>query len=1190
MSEILDLLEIDGQFESSVNLLIDKGSLKKIKSYIPLASQTAVLNRYLKNVLNNSSEKSTMLIGPYGKGKSHLILVLCAILEKLHIEDTCATIGQTDKETGELIDKWYAKNGKMLTVILSNTGESLNQTFLMGLYEALKAAELENIMPDTYFKEAIKAIENWRDNFSDTYKAFLGELEKRNIDTDFFVRRLEQFDERYLEIFKAIYPRLTSGSVFNPMINMSVISLYSEINRVLCESFGYAGMFVVFDEFSKYIEGNTKENVSTNMKIVQDFCELANHSLEYPIHISFIAHKSIREYRDVLPDKVIQGFRGIEGRIKEILFISSEKNNYSLISKAIKKKETVLEKASIKNYIEYQSHSRSLPCFCGVFGEKDFEEDIIKGCYPINPVSAYILLRISEKIGQNERTLFTYIAKNEQGSMVRELKGRVIGEEVNGGDIYDYFENLFKGDGALPLVHNEWLKADYALSKAENEEQRRIIKSLALILMVNRGEELPAGNAVLKYASGLSDKEYDLGIKALIDNQLIAYRERTKSYSFKNDVGIDLFKEVKNTANESFMKIELIKELKSIIELRYMFPRKYNVDYTMTRYFEYAFLNSRSFFEVSSAGLLFEKSFSDGRIIVIMDGCSLEDEEVGRKLRDWNDPRIIAIRPFESFDKEQSVKHLLAVRKLLEDESFTENNKALIRELKIYEEDLLYEINTAIAMMASPMMGKCSLVTADGVYKENVDNRVFNKILSDVCKTSYVNSPRINNEQINRRRLSNQINKARAGIIRSILEQESFEQYDKGKSPEAAIFRAVFYGTGILGRIAESDRGTGVVLTAIREFIKDCSGRKQCFADLYEKLEGVGIGVRRGVIPIFIAYCFAELTDMPFIYFNNREVVLDEKCLSRINEAPENYYLFVEPGSAEKETYLEGLEDIFIPEGRSCDKSGKGRAERITAAAIRWYRGLAHYAKTLSEKEWHRYLTDSQEVTFVEFNGFRRVFKSQELNPREVLFEKLPAVFMCDEACDNVGILRIARTKQYMEQFIDKVKERLVCDTRNIFGSESGNLCAVLKDWYNGLSERKINSIYTSKHQELLRLISNVSGSDEFDITERLAKTATGIYIEDWGEDSLNVYLDTMKQFYSELSEEDVQSDAYENALIMRDSGSDKVCYYSPVDESGASVFLKNAIEDVMNEFGDGIDENEKISVLVDILKSITGR
>lgn len=38
------------------------------------------------------------------------------------------------------------------------------------------------------------------------------------------------------------------------MMQLDTVRIYQQINRILVEEKGYAGMFLVFDEFSKYLE------------------------------------------------------------------------------------------------------------------------------------------------------------------------------------------------------------------------------------------------------------------------------------------------------------------------------------------------------------------------------------------------------------------------------------------------------------------------------------------------------------------------------------------------------------------------------------------------------------------------------------------------------------------------------------------------------------------------------------------------------------------------------------------------------------------------------------------------------------------------------------------------------------------------------------------------------------------------
>ena len=48
--------------------------------------------------------------------------------------------------------------------------------------------------------------------------------------------------------------------------------------------------------------------------------------------------------------------------------------------------------------------------------QSEYQEILGKGCYPLLPLTAYALLCMSEKVAQNERTIFTFLAEEDQGS------------------------------------------------------------------------------------------------------------------------------------------------------------------------------------------------------------------------------------------------------------------------------------------------------------------------------------------------------------------------------------------------------------------------------------------------------------------------------------------------------------------------------------------------------------------------------------------------------------------------------------------------------------------------------------------------------------------------------------------------------------------------------------------------------
>jgi len=102
-----------------------------------------------------------------------------------------------------------------------------------------------------------------------------------------------------------------------------------------------------------------------------------------------------------------------------------------------------------------------------------------------------LLLNLSEKIAQNERTIFTYIASKDSNGLARYIEKSKNDKFVGVDSVYDYFVPLFKEEVQIG-IHHEWLKADYALSQIKTTVEAAVIKSIAVIRMINNADEITA--------------------------------------------------------------------------------------------------------------------------------------------------------------------------------------------------------------------------------------------------------------------------------------------------------------------------------------------------------------------------------------------------------------------------------------------------------------------------------------------------------------------------------------------------------------------------------------------------------------------------------------------------------------------------------------------------------------------------
>ncbi|MCL2415842.1 MAG: hypothetical protein FWD01_03415, partial [Defluviitaleaceae bacterium] len=288
-------IDVAKGFQASVNIAYDINNTEKIQNFIPTQSSLDIIEDILLSTANKAANRAKILIGAYGRGKSHIILVLMALFSKKNKSLFAALLSkmkETNPELYEYAKKYLKSDKKLLPVIIRGNSISLSSSFLNALQLTLKEDDLSEIMPETHFQAAITAIETWERDFAKTYAEFEKLL---GISAKQFVLLLREYDSVAYEKFIGLYPQLTSGSTFNPFIGFDIVDLYEDVTKKI-KSKGYDGIYVVYDEFSKYLESGISGATISDIKLLQDFAEKCNRNSETQMHLLLISHKDIANY------------------------------------------------------------------------------------------------------------------------------------------------------------------------------------------------------------------------------------------------------------------------------------------------------------------------------------------------------------------------------------------------------------------------------------------------------------------------------------------------------------------------------------------------------------------------------------------------------------------------------------------------------------------------------------------------------------------------------------------------------------------------------------------------------------------------------------------------------------------------------------------------------------------------------
>lgn len=1182
--QLKEIVKIDNRFQKSVNLQLDLGDRKKVESYIPTRSSLAILKRYLNNLQHGNGENATILIGPYGKGKSHLLLVLLSLLEgkQKELTDVVNRIKKVDKGTADAIKEIWKKKKSYLPVLISVGGRDLNQSFLFALQEALKRKHLSELIPDSNYSEAVKIIEKWKNDYPEVYERFEQLLQEHKLTVKDLQKRLENMEEHALKIFEACYPSLTAGSVFAPLVQMDALRVYQEINHQLVENYGYAGMILVFDEFSKYIEGHEKENFARDMKTLQDMCELANNMENQSISVILVAHKSIHEYEKGIDKAVKNAFQGVEGRLKEVSFVVTAQNSYELIADSIQKKEPEFSEelaklAREKCVREMIDISYEMPCFGYLFQKKaDYEKVVVRGSFPLTPLCAYALLHISEKVAQNERSVFTFLTSREQGSLPR-IMGKDEQLWVGIDAIYDYFKPLFKESNDQPQIHNEWLKADYALKKVSDSNEKKVIKAISVIQMLRREEELPVTDEAIRAALGMEETTYQEAIHQLCARQIVIYRSSRGIYAFKNNVGLDIEKEIAKEIKKQSERFPICEYLNRISELEYVLPKQYNQNQCMTRYFCYEYMLQETFLQMQTTEYLFEEQFSDGKILALVCLDDIQEEKIVEKSRSF-DNRIVVVVPDKVFSQVPNLRRLAAIESLQGQPQFIEENIVLQQELELYAEDIIFEINATLEEDFTPGNGSCRAIYESGNVCRFESSKDFNRRLSEICGSYYRFAPKVNHELLNIQNVAGQYLRARNKVVTAILE-ETAEQYAAGTAPECMVYRATFIRTGIIGNQFEQDMGCSRILTEIGTFFERCSGERHRFSELYELLQGKDYGVRKGILPLFIAQKLTLMEGTPVIYLKNKELEINAETLNRVNDFPQEYDLYVEAEGAKKEQYLKKLEMIWQIKEQVLFKKSL-RWAKVVEEMQKWYRSLPQYTMTTKNFEAEQ---------LHQVVSFRNLLKRAEINPREALFERIPTMMGTEDL--GQAAEKVEKLKKVMDEALLKMQKEAVNVIKRMYGAqESESLKACLVSWYQQQGQEVRDYILGTSAMNFLGYMESLSTNDEVEIVSQISKKILDIYIEDWKDE-------TLEQFRKELQDiKDTVEGAGENpeeegakTIILKDGKGRQIQknFSAEMMEGSTSSYLKNMIDEALEEFEGTLETSQKVAVLVDVLEGL---
>lgn len=1200
-----NMISVASGFQYSVNIAYDLNKDNKIKNFIPTKSAMRLLEDIILSVNPNSTERSRVLVGAYGKGKSHIVLTILSVLMKkdLSLFKNLLPKIKKDKKLYQEVINYYNSKDKILPVIISGSNTSLTQAFLLSLQRTLNENELMDIMPKTNYEAAISVINRWKKEFPEVYKKFVLAID---CPIEKFIFLLKDFNVDAYKKFEEIYPELTAGSHFNPFLGFDIVELYESVAIALKER-GYSGIYLIYDEFSKYLETNIADASVSDTKMLQDFAEKCNRSGKTQLHIMLISHKEVANYIENLPKNKVDGWRGVSERFKHIHLNNNFIQTYEIIGTVIQKRPKLWDDFCEKHEADfsmlcqrYSTHS--------IFKDDNGDMNVIfKKCYPLHPVSMFILPRLSERVAQNERTLFTFLSAEGKSTLSGYLRKynddcfKLITPDL----MYDYFEPLFKKEAYISDLHEMYFLTKKILEKLEKDSlEMKIVKTISLIYILEQFERLkPTKDELFGiFSIDYPIKEIDNAINNLIEKEYVVYLKRSNNFlRLKKTSGVDLKAKIENRKEKNRVIVTTKDILNKANFDKYIYPYRYNDDREMVRYFSFEFIEGKEVKDDINWDIKRENIKADGIIYAIIPENKDDLDRVhnillksSKSIKD-----CIFVLPKKYSNIESVVREFEAVKELREE---SVGDRILFDEYDVIYEDLNEVIINYINSFTRPEE-YASTYYFKGVKKNIIKKSELTDLMSDICDDIFFATPVINNEAINRDNPTTMAINSRNKVITSLLRNELEPNLGfTGGGQEVSIMRSTLIRNNILvesdGIVSinfDVDKNLSNMLNVIVDFILNAKNKDSVsFEELYSRLTlpEYGIGLRNGIIPIYIATVLHEYKQNIIIKNTlNDEIPLNLDTIIKINAKPNDFTLSYLEWDSKKSEYIKGLENTFKDFIIDSEKMVNSY-DYILLAMKRWYLSLPKYAKEI------KVLPDGNKV-YKENRKFINKLKTTN-SVYEFIFVEIPTIICgTDKEYDDI-IEKISNIKRFYDMSLLNLKKHLNKEIKNVFiNKEMKNqidqmsLTSIIKDWCDDLDENVFEQLFTDGSERMLKVFSDIS-NDENDFINRITKEITGLRLEDWNSDTISLFgekilghKNTVESFHEETVESEMICDDSYKLTFIDDEGNADVKRFEKTQISARGKLLYNMVTRDLESMGQSLSMQEKRQIIMNILKEL---
>lgn len=723
------------RYGRSINLERDFNDLSALDGYVLTDKSVETLKRILLGVRGENKYNCWTLTGVYGTGKSAFIHFLISLLAN--------SKSKIKHRALEIVNHSIDDD-----IILSNIPDD-------GMVRAIAVSQREAISL-TIIRALVNGFKEVEGKLSKQFMASLQELESRIKDS-----KIVQ--------------------------NTAIISI---IKDILLQT--KKDIILVIDELGKNLEYAVYNQGAEDLYLLQQLAELE--AVEGKrIYILGILHQAFTEYGQRLATIQRNEWSKITGRFEDIAFTESTGQMMRLMAEAITPTYDDNLEQKIDQYSIYWNQTLE-----PILKLEKIEDNLIKNIYPLHPLSALILPVLCVKYAQNDRTLFTFITSDEPFSFKKFLEETVINDDdlptLKLDQIYDYFISSV-GMGLTRVVNfQRWVEIYDLINDAKHldEDSLRLLKAIGLLNLVSITGIIRATRNLVAHSlcDGEDDDRFNYWqekIEQLLRQGLITHRKQIDELRIWEGSDYNIDYEL-----ESYLKQDqssLAKLLSQLRPLKPIIAQRHSYQTGTLRYFERHYLDASFDWDMVEC----EDNSADGWL-----GYWLEEEIPPIfPQKTVNGLPIIVITTNNLQVLRLQAQEFSALNRMNNEAKELQSDGVARKEVRYRLMEAQKALDETLSSIFDFSRGECRCwIGGELTPVKSIGE--LNGYLSRLCDETFVDTPILWNELINRRNLTSQGSKARRELITAMINHSSLPNLGfSGYGPEVTMYYSLLRETGI---------------------------------------------------------------------------------------------------------------------------------------------------------------------------------------------------------------------------------------------------------------------------------------------------------------------------------------------------------------------------------------------------------